>query len=66
VARTSRERELIETFLKTRNEEKKAAYSVIDRPDDDSQAGSDAIATYPDKGTLAIEHGDSAIRRRED
>jgi hypothetical protein len=57
MARTSRERELIERFLKTLYAEQKRTYVVTDWPDSDSSAQNvDAIATDPVHGTLAIEH----------
>jgi hypothetical protein len=57
MARTSRERELIERFLQTLNVEQKRTYVVTDWPDSDSSAQNvDAIATDAVHGTLAIEH----------
>jgi len=57
VARTDRERELIERFILAYNVEKNADYTVTEWPDEDSSAQAiDAVAADNDLGTLAIEH----------
>lgn len=57
MARTERERELIQRFVQALNAEQNSAYAVTDWPDDDSSKKNvDAVATDASRGTLAIEH----------